>query len=565
MSESPLTRRQLLYLSGVGALGLTAFGQPISAQAVDDQEVLTGSSETEFVQQQKFAAEDGDNGDWFGDKVAISANGSTALISARKDEDPYGEASGSVYVYSRSDGQWAQQEKLTASDGNSEDEFGSSIALSADGTTALIGASRNDEPNGVDSGSAYVFTQTDGQWEQQEKLFAADGDNIDNFGGSVALSDKAKTALIGARYANKGTKQSAGAAYVFTRSSNQWTQQQKLTAGDGDEQDWFGGSVSLSGDGTTALIGAYQDEDANGEEAGSAYLFTQSDGQWIQQEKLTASDGDSGDLFGISVSLSTDGATALIGAVGDNEPNGESAGSAYVFRQNSGGWTQQEKIAPDDGDSWDRFAGPDSVSLSGDGGTALIGAHTDEDPNGQDAGSTYIFTLNDSQWTQDQKIAPNDGDDGDKFGIGVALSNEGTTALVGARKDKDPNGPGAGSAYVFESGSSKSDEPNNSVELHNPEITPEEVDGTNPTHTLTFKVTNLSADHASGIVGSADEFSIKLSENININEVSIIDAGNLTPKPENPSPENPITFTVNPSETTEAEMEVELSLSASGD
>lgn len=109
------------------------------------------------------------------------------------------------------------------------------------------------------------------------------------------------------------------------------SQQAKLAADDGDSEDFFGGVVTLSDDGSTALIGAFDDEDPNGDRAGSAYVFSQSNGSWQQQTKLTADDGDSDDEFGRAVTLSGDGSTALIGARSDEDPNGFFAGSAYVF------------------------------------------------------------------------------------------------------------------------------------------------------------------------------------------------------------------------------------------
>jgi hypothetical protein len=108
-------------------------------------------------------------------------------------------------------------------------------------------------------------------------------------------------------------------------------QMAKLTASDGDRLDRFGWSVAVSGDGSTALVGAYGDEDPNGDRSGSAYVFSRTDGAWSEEAKLAASDGDSGDWFGASVAVSEDGSTTLIGAGDDEDPNGARSGSAYVF------------------------------------------------------------------------------------------------------------------------------------------------------------------------------------------------------------------------------------------
>ena len=248
------------------------------------------------VEVAKLVADDGATNDFFGFSVALS--GDTAVIGAFRDSDDVkGVDSGSAYVFTRSGTNWGQQAKLTATDGAANDTFGGNVALSGD--TAVIGAlGDDDDVNGVDSGSAYVFTRSGTSWSEQAKLSAADGAAGDEFGYSVALSGD--TAVIGAaRDDDKGND--SGSAYVFTRSGTSWSQQAKLTAADGAAGDVFSISVALSGD--TAVIGADLD-DEKGDNSGAAYVFTRSGSTWSQQAKLTADDGAAGDLFGIRVALS---------------------------------------------------------------------------------------------------------------------------------------------------------------------------------------------------------------------------------------------------------------------
>jgi hypothetical protein len=352
---------------------------------------------------------------------SVSLNGDTALIGA------YGENSrkGSAYVFARTGTTWIQQAKLLTSDGTAENYFGWSVSLSGD--TALIGALLGGH-NGV--GSVYVFARTGTTWTQQAKLLASDGSADEQFGYSVSLSGD--TALIGTPYdVDNGVD--SGSAYVFTRTGTSWTQQAKLLAPDGAEYDFFGGSVSLSGD--TALIGAMNDDD-NGNYSGSAYVFTRTGTTWTQQQKLLASRRD-GDQFGVSVSLSGD--TALIGASW-NDDNGYS-GSMYVFTRTGTTWTQQQKLFASDGAAGDQFGV--SVSLSGD--TALIGAYLDDD-NGAGSGSAYVFTRTGTTWTQQQKLLASDGAAGDCFGWSVSLA--GDTTFIGAPLDFVERFF-LGSAYVF--------------------------------------------------------------------------------------------------------------------
>ena len=370
-----------------------------------------------WTEMQKLLASDGVASDYFGHSVSI--DGDTALIgSYQATGNAY--MSGSAYVFIRTGNTWKQQAQINASDGGAVDEFGFSVSLSGD--TALIGAC-NDDDNGVDSGSAYVFTRSGTTWTQQAKLLVPDGAAGDHFGCSVSLSGD--TALIGA-YTDDTNVQNSGSTYVFTRTSTTWTQQAKLLASDGAEGDMFGWSVSLSGD--TALIGAMKDDD-NGVDSGSAYVFTRSAGIWTPQPKLHAQGGVAGDYFGCSVSLSGD--TALIGAYGYNSY----MGAAYVGNINQ--WTSQQMLIASNGPASDYFGV--SVALSGD--YALIGAMNDNYK-----GAAYMFTRNINTWTQKQKLYASDGATQDRFGWSVSL--DGDTALIGAFGDDNL----IGSAYVFTPG-----------------------------------------------------------------------------------------------------------------
>src|SRR3990172_3418908 len=268
------------------------------------------------TQQAKLTAGDGAAGDYFGERVSV--DGDTALVGAVWDDDN-GTNSGSAYVYVRSGTTWSQQAKLTAGDGAAGDWFGSWVSV--DGDTALVGAMFDDD-KGTDSGSAYVFVRSGTSWSQQAKLTASDGAAGDELGESASLDGN--TALVGV-YRDDDNGTDSGSAYVFVRSGTTWSQQAKLTAGDGAAGDQFGASVSVAGD--AALLGARFDDD-NGPDSGSAYVLVRSGTAWSQQAKLTAGDGAAGDQFGSDVSVACD--TALLAAGGDDD-NGTDSGSAYVF------------------------------------------------------------------------------------------------------------------------------------------------------------------------------------------------------------------------------------------
>ena len=160
--------------------------------------------------------------------------------------------------------------------------------------------------------------------DEQAKFQASDKQGSDFFGRSTAISDDGNTAIVG-----MANEDSAGAAYIFTRSGTTWTQQQKIQASDKQGGDFFGISVSISEDGNTAIVGA-----ANEDSAGAAYIFTRSGTTWTQQQKIQASDKQGGDFFGISVSISEDGNTAIVGAA-----NEDSVSATYIFTRSGNSWT----------------------------------------------------------------------------------------------------------------------------------------------------------------------------------------------------------------------------------
>ncbi|MBL3528201.1 MAG: choice-of-anchor D domain-containing protein [gamma proteobacterium endosymbiont of Lamellibrachia anaximandri] len=261
------------------------------------------------------------------------------------------------------------------------------------------------------------------------KISAFDGANGDDFGNSVSIDGD--TAVVGA-YDDDSR---AGSAYVYVRNpvTGAWNFQQKLTAPDRQDFDRFGSSVSLSGD--TVVIGVERDDD-NGDESGSAYIFVRDGtGTWNIEQKLLASDGALGDHFGSNVSLS--GNTAIIGA----HLNG--SGAVYVFVRIGTVWSEPQVLLPSTGSvAFNSFG--TSVFIEGD--RAIIGA-SGEDITAIDSGAAYIFVRDGGgTWNLDQKLLANDGANGDAFGVSVSIN--GDTAIVGAMLDDD-KGSASGSAYVF--------------------------------------------------------------------------------------------------------------------
>ena len=316
-------------------------------------------------------------------------------------------------------------QKLTQSDAELNDFFGNATALQGD--VALIAAPSDDNDNGFTAGSVYVFRFDGSDWVEEQKLTASDGSSYDRFGTGVAV--EGDLAVAGApRDDDNGS--SSGSAYLFRFDGSTWVEEQKITASDGAPGDELGIAVALSE--SVVLVGARGDD----ESSGSAYAYRFDGSTWVEEQKLTAADGVGGDELGIDVALSGTGNVALVGAWGDDG----SAGSAYVFRFDGSTWMEEQKLTASDGAGEDEF-GLD-VALSGNGTVALIGAQGDDDVTG----SAYVYRFDGSTWVEEQKLTASDAAVFDYFGNAVAVM--GDVALVGALADDD-NGNNSGSVYLF--------------------------------------------------------------------------------------------------------------------
>jgi len=267
-------------------------------------------------------ANDGLPNDLFGYSVAIS--GDTGVVGAPSHDLPGLPSAGAAYVFIRSGSTWSLQQKLTASDAVASQSYGTSVSIA--GNTIIVGAHGN-----ASMGAAYVYTRSGTLWSQQQKLTASDGVAGDRFGYSVAIHSD--TAVIGSVLDDTPGGTDAGSAYVFTRSGTVWSQQQKLLASDGGASDEFG-TVAI--DGETVVVGG-RNNNGTSSDVGAAYVFTRSGTVWSQQQKLTAADALAGDRLGSAVAIS--GNTIAAASDANDNANGTDAGAAYVFTRSGTVWS----------------------------------------------------------------------------------------------------------------------------------------------------------------------------------------------------------------------------------
>ena len=389
-------------------------------------------------------APDGAADDLFGYAVAITPDGTRALVGVGGDDTAGGADAGSARVFRRTGSTWVQEATLLAPDGAARDALGGSVALTSDGSRALVGASLDDTAGGVDAGSARVFLRTGTAWAQEATLRAPDGEAGDHFGSSVALTSDGSRALVGAQYDTTAGGGAAGSARVFLRTGTAWAPEATLLAADGASDDFLGASVALTSDGTRAVVGAHADDTVRGIDAGSVRVFLRTGFAWAEEAAVLAPDGAEGDQFGFSVALDSDGSRALVGAPGDDTTGGEDAGSARVLLRVGSAWAEEATLLASDAAASDGFG--NSVALAPSGGRALVAVLSDHTAGGN---RVRVLLRAGTSWAEEATLIAPDGAAGDIFGNALAISSDGSRALVAAYQDGTVAGPNAGSVRVF--------------------------------------------------------------------------------------------------------------------
>jgi hypothetical protein len=358
-----------------------------------------------------------------GAAAALSADGNTAIVGGPDDNGNIGAA----WIYTFNGGVWTQQAKLVGTGGGAAEQ-GASVAISADGNTAIVGG-----PHATsNAGAAWIFTRSGNVWtEQGSKLVGTGGGANAGQGSSVSISADGNTAIVGA----PGAASDTGAAWIFVRSGGAWTQQGSKLVGTGASgaavQGW---SVALSADGATALVGGPDDKGGTG----AAWVYTLSGGVWTQQGAKLVGTGATGPASqGSAVALSADGNTAFVGGPDD----ASNAGAAWIFVRSGGVWTQQGAKLVGTGATGVAHQGS-SVALSADGNTAIMGGYQDN----SSIGAFWALTRSGTTWTQQgNKLVGAGTVNISEQGTSIALSADGKIAIVGGLRDN----VGIGAAWVF--------------------------------------------------------------------------------------------------------------------
>jgi gliding motility-associated-like protein len=410
--------------AATGAISLTTAGGSATSAATF---TLSAAPAPNTQQGNKLVGTGGISASTQGYSVSLSADGTTAIVGGYNDNS----FRGAAWIYTRSGTTWSQEGaklvgtgggNFTSSQAVNNSRQGFSVSISADGTTAIVGG-YSDNSN---RGAVWIFTRSGTTWTQQgNKLVGTGAVGFAYQGHAVSLSADGNTAIVGGYLDNSGK----GAAWIFTRSEGTWTQQGNKLVGTGAVGNaQQGRAVSLSADGTTAIVGGWSDNSAKG----AAWIFSRSGTTWTQQGAKLVGTGAVGNANqGYAVSLSADGTTAIVGGLNDNT----NKGAAWIFTRSGTTWAQQgNKLV---GTGAVNAKQGHAVSISADGNTVIVGGYFDNSYQG----AAWIYTRNGTTWSQVGDKLVGTGAVGNAYqGHGVSLSADGTTAMVGGGSDNSSQG-----------------------------------------------------------------------------------------------------------------------------
>jgi len=337
----------------------------------------------------------------FGSSASLSADGNTMAIGAPYKDSGSSINKGAIYIFTKNNSEWSQQALLFASNSNSNDELGNNLSISADGNT-LAATSNNITNGGI--GSIYIFSRSNGIWTQQTQLsstihkirLSADGNTLVARSASISTIDPVNNPGMGVGLT------------VFARNGSTWSTQEPNLLISRSGYYYFNAfitgddnNLSISADGNTILLGV-QDMQINGVSRGAAYVFSRSGNSWSEQAELSLSSGfDSFDFFGGSVALSADGNTAIIGASGFNSNNILDTGAAFIFTRSGNFWSQSHSLSSPSPQTTNNpsLNFGSRVDLSADGNTALVvGGFRSNPDDSSYFRESFLFLKSNNNW-----------------------------------------------------------------------------------------------------------------------------------------------------------------------
>jgi len=393
---------------------------------------------------------------YYGTSVDLNEDSTYAIVGAPLN------TVGWAYIYSVSGTTFTQQAAINGGSNSGSyqngDNFGNAVAISGDGAVAVMGAPGYDiSINTLNTGDAYVFERSGITWTQRARLgttrLSSDQDSNDFFGHAVDIDEDGTFVVVSANSddGNDGGGSGPGAIYACGPYSGSSYGSAKITASDGADNNSFGYDVAISGNGSYIIVGSPLKAVSGLSIAGGVYIYERT-GSSFGGATETIIDNPvpaAGDYFGRSVDINYDGTWAAIGSYGDDD-EASGAGAVFVYKRTGSSWTQQAKLVADDAAANDGLGvSTGGIQISNDGTKIVVGAWGD-DPGG----AAYIFERTGESWKQTRKLTASDATAGDQYahGIqgGVSISDDGETVLIGAsREDGGAGDPTSNRGCVY--------------------------------------------------------------------------------------------------------------------
>lgn len=401
---------------------------------------VTGSTLFSGIEEAKLAASDFSATAQFGYSVAIDSTGTRVVVGANQTEPTGVSNSGGCYIFIRNGSTWTQEAVLVPSGVLTSSFYGNAVAIDSTGTRVVLTSSNIAATN---KGSVCIFLRTGTTWAQEAIFTASDTAAGDYFGSAVSMTSDGSRIIVGAHSASNGSI-SCGAAYIFSRTGTTWTQEKKMQPSDANGNDKYGYAVSISGDGSRAIIGAYS-KTVNVAAQGEIYIWVRSGTSWSQELALAGPVSTVQMRFGYSVSMDNTGTRVAIGAYSNNV-SAVSTGTTYIYLRTGTTWAQEANLSASDYTANMNFGY--SVSISSDGSRVLVGASNGNSNTVTTSGIAYTFTRNGTTWTQESKMQPSDPLATGMYGAAVALAANSIRAAIGAYQATVSSVLKAGACYM---------------------------------------------------------------------------------------------------------------------
>lgn len=406
--------------------------------------ITTKSSYKLNIEIGSVVASDAAVGDFFGGDTALSTDGSRLIVGAYAADVSGTSNAGVAYIYRRENLSWVFESKLVPPTLSTNSYYGWSVAITADGSRAVVGCYGM---NGA-TGAVYVYLRTGTNWLLEATLVVTGGLAAgDADGTTVSISADGTRIATGAYAKLNGSLAAAGAAYTFTRVNTTWTQEAKITPTVPGANDYFGRTVVLSADGTRLFIGAYN-QIVNGVTSGAAYCFSRSGSVWTQETMFTHETPDTNDQYSLRMATDTTGSRVVISSHRKQVSNMTLVGTVTVYSRANTTWTKEATLMSSDGVASDFFGF--GLDITGDGAVIVATSYSADTDGLTNNGAYYVFKRSGAAWSQDVKVVPAYKINSGTFGLDAAITSDGTFLAVS--QGGNPNGiQNAGSVSIFKS------------------------------------------------------------------------------------------------------------------